>query len=191
MFSIYPSQVIEYLFCPRFTYFEYVLRIPQYEEKYYKVMKGREVHDEKLIQNKEYLRQRIGVVNKYLNQYLCNEYLRGQVDEVLELKDGTMAPLDYKYAEYKERIFNTYKTQLVCYAVLIEDNFHKNVNKGYLVYIRSNNKIIEVDISDSDKIEMKEYAKCIIHIIDRNFYPKGTKDKLKCIDCTYKNICTK
>ncbi|MCX6163662.1 MAG: CRISPR-associated protein Cas4 [Ignavibacteriae bacterium] len=191
MFSIYPSQVIEYLFCPRFTYFEYVLRIPQYEEKYYKVMKGREVHDEKLNQNKDYLRQRIGVINKYLNQYLCNEYLRGQVDEVLELKDGTMAPLDYKYAEYKERIFNTYKTQLVCYAVLIEDNFHKKVNKGYLVYIRSNNKIIEVGISDSDKIEMKEYANSIIHIIDRNFYPKGTKDKLKCIDCTYKNICTK
>lgn len=191
MFSIYPSQLIEYLFCPRFTYFEYVLRVPQYEEKYFKVMKGRDVHDEKLNRNKEYLRQRIGVINKFLDQYLSNEYLRGQVDEVLELKDGTMAPLDYKYAEYKDRIFSTYKTQLVCYAVLIEDNFHKKVDKGYLVYIRSNNKIIEVNIADKEKSEMKRCAKDVIDIINRNFYPKGTKDKLKCVDCTYRNICVK
>ncbi|MFK7978695.1 MAG: CRISPR-associated protein Cas4, partial [Saprospiraceae bacterium] len=46
MFSITPSQIIEYLFCPRFTYFEYVLRIPQYEDRHYKVGRGREVHEQ-------------------------------------------------------------------------------------------------------------------------------------------------
>jgi len=191
MLSVYPSQIIEYLYCPRYTYFEFVLCIPQYEEKYYKVMKGREIHDEKSNQNKEYLRQRIGAANKHLNQYLCNDYLRGEVDEVLELNDGTMAPLDYKYAEYKEKIFNTYKTQLACYAVLIEDNFKKKVNKGFLVYIRSNNKLIEIAINETDKDGVKECAKDIVDIIDRNYFPKGTRDKLKCIDCTYKNICVK
>ena len=47
MLSFYPSQLIEYLYCPRFTYFEYVLRIPQYEDKFFKVQQGRELHDEK------------------------------------------------------------------------------------------------------------------------------------------------
>ena len=57
-FSLTPSHIIEYMFCPRFTYFEYVLAIPQNEEKNYKVVKGRQIHDAKLEQNKEYLRKK-------------------------------------------------------------------------------------------------------------------------------------
>lgn len=191
MFSVYPSQIIEYLFCARFTYFEYVLCIPQYEEKFYKVRKGRAIHDEKLNRNKEYLRQRIGVKAKHVEQYLCNEYLRGVVDEVLELNNGTMAPLDYKFAEFKDIVYNTYKTQLCCYAVLIEENYKVKVDKGFIVYVRSNNKLIEMEISESEKLKVKDSAKKIVDIIDKNIFPKGTRHKTKCIDCTYRNICIK
>ena len=189
--TITPSHIIEYLFCPRFTFFEYVLGIPQYEEKYYKAMKGREVHDEKLEQNKEYLRQKIGVTEKHLDRYLTNELLRGQVDEILLLNDGTMAPLDYKFAEYKEKIFETYKTQLICYALLIESNFRLKVTKGFLVYTRSKNKLVEVKIGESDKRNILVTAEKILKIIDSNYFPKATKYKLRCIDCTYRNICIK
>jgi len=78
--SLTPSHIIEYLYCPSFTYFEYVLGIPQHEEKSFKAMKGREVHDEKLERNKDYLRKRLGVQAKHLDQYLTNDYLRGRVD---------------------------------------------------------------------------------------------------------------
>jgi len=189
--SLTPSHIIEYLFCPRFTYFEYVLGIPQYEERYFKVMKGRNMHEIKLVRNKDYLRKRIGVKEKYLDQYLTNDSLRGVVDEVLLLEDGTMAPLDYKFAKYEEKLFKTYKTQLSCYAVLIEDNFNKKVNKGYLVYIRSKNKLLEVEIRESDKTEVKKAMEGILKIIHQNFYPKATKYKAKCITCTYRNICTR
>ncbi|HED08386.1 MAG TPA: CRISPR-associated protein Cas4, partial [Ignavibacteria bacterium] len=105
--SVTPSHIIEYLYCPRFTYFEYVLSIPQYEERHYKIQKGRQIHELKLVRNREYLRKKTGAVEKYTDQYLTNGYLRGKVDEVLLLSDGTMAPLDYKFAVYKERIFET------------------------------------------------------------------------------------
>jgi len=190
-FSITPSHIIEYLFCPRFTYFEYVLRIPQNEEKYYKVQKGRAVHEKKTLENQEYLRRRIGVKNKLQNQYLTNEYLRGEVDEVLTLSDGTMAPLDYKFAEYKDRIFDTYKTQLYCYAILIESNFEKEVNKGFLVYTRSKNKLVEVEIEKKEKQKVRQNAEEIIQIIQDNVYPKATKYKKRCLTCTFRNICTK
>ena len=190
MINITPSQIIEYLFCPRFTYFEYVLRIPQYEERHYKVLKGRNMHELQLIRNKNYLRKKIGVAKKYSDQYLTNEYLRGKVDEVLLLNDGTMAALDYKFAEFKEKLFSTYKTQLICYSILIEENFNKKVNKGYLVYIRSKNKLVEVEITEKDKNEVKQVTANIIQIITNNIYPKATKYKKKCITCTYKNICT-
>lgn len=188
--TITPSHIIEYLYCPRFTYFEYVLGIPQFEEKFYKVEKGREIHEQKAVQNADYLRKRIGVVNKYQNQYITNSFLRGEIDEILELKDGTMAPLDFKFAVYKDVVYDTYKTQLYCYAILIEKNFDKKVKKGYIVYTRSSNKLVEIDISDQNKLEVKNSIIAIYDIIEKNYYPKCTNIKKRCLSCTYKNICT-
>jgi CRISPR-associated exonuclease Cas4 len=187
--TLTPSHIIEYLFCPRFTYFEYVLAIPQYEEKNYKVMRGRELHDKKLEENKEYLRKRIGAVEKHTDQYLTNTLIRGRVDEVLLLVDGTMAPLDYKFAEYKDKVYETYLTQLYCYAWLIEENFHKKVEKGFLVYTRSKNKLVEVPIIEQNKQMVRDAAKAIEEIIDKNLFPKATKYKKRCLNCTYRNIC--
>lgn len=189
MFTITPSHIIEYLFCPRFTYFEYVLGIEQKEEKSFKAIKGRNIHDLKLVQNKDYLRKSIGAVDKKLDVYLTSENLRGKVDEVLTLNDGTMAPLDYKFAQYKNVVFNTYKTQLTCYAMLIEENFNSTVNKGYLVYTRSKNKLVEVAISEKDKQHVQKHINQIIEIISGNHFPKATQYKRKCISCTYQNIC--
>jgi CRISPR-associated exonuclease Cas4 len=189
--SFYPSQIIEYLYCPRYTFFEYVLRIPQYEDKYYKVMRGREIHDLRLVQNKDYLRKKIGVVNKWLDQYLSIKGLRGIVDEVLQLNDGTFAPLDYKFAEWEDVLYETYRQQLFCYATLIEVNFKAQVNRGFLIYTRSKNKLIEVDITEQNKQNIKKSIVEMLDIIEKNKFPKGTKNKKKCINCTYRNICIK
>lgn len=191
MISFYPSQIIEYLYCPRYTYFEYVLRIPQNEDKFYKVIRGRELHDEKLERNKSYLRKKIGVTEKWLDQYLGIGSLRGKVDEVLKLKDGTYAPLDYKFAHWKDVVYETYKQQLICYAILIEENFDAPVNKGYLVYVRSHHKLVEVEINSLDKDEVKISISKMLEIIGQNKFPKATKFKKRCLNCTYRNICIK
>jgi len=189
--SITPSHIIEFLYCPRYTYFEYVLCIPQYEEKYYKVLKGREIHNKKLEENKEYLRKRIGVKNKFLDVYLTSNHLRGKVDEVLELNDGTYASLDYKFAEYNDILYNTYKVQTFCYAYLIETNFNVKVNKGFIVFTRSSNKLIEISIEEKDKNKIIDSLNGIEKIIVNNYFPNPTKFKKKCITCTYSNICEK
>lgn len=190
-FSITPSLIIEYLYCPRFTYFEYVLRIPQHEDKFFKVQKGRAVHEKKARENIDYLRKRVGVVEKHIGQYLTNELLRGEVDEVLLLEDGTMAPLDYKFAVFNDKIYETYRTQLYCYAWLIEDNFKKPVNRGYLVYTRSQSKLVEVPISRKNIGSVQVCAEEIRNIITMNRLPKATKFKRRCVDCTFRNICIK
>lgn len=189
MISITPSDIIQYMYCPRFTYFERVLAIPQYEDRHYKVMRGRHLHDERLEQNKGYLRRRLGVVERYDDQYLTNELLRGRVDEVLVLGDGSMAPLDYKFAVYDEKVYSTYKTQLYCYAWLIEENFGRPVHRGFLVYTRSKNKVVEVPVEEGDKAVVREAARAIGEILEKNFFPKATRSKKQCLTCTYKNIC--
>lgn len=191
MISLYPSQIIEYLYCPRFTFFEYVLRVPQQEDKFHKVKRGRDVHNEKLERNKEYLRKRLGVEKKWLDQYLGGDGLRGVVDEVLCLKDGSFAPLDYKFAQWNEKVYETYRQQLFCYAVLIEQNFNTEVHRGYLVYTRSKNKVVEVPISDTEKETIKESIESIRVIIEGNRFPSATKYKKRCVNCTYQNICIK
>ncbi len=191
MFSITPSHIIEYLFCPRFTYFEHVLRIPQYEEKEFKVMKGRNMHELKSEQNTGYLRRRIGVIQKQSNRYLTNELLRGEVDEVLWLNDGTMAPLDYKFARWEGKLYETYKTQLACYAWLMESNYDAcRVKRGYLVYTRSKNHLLEVPILKESIEGVQTVADEIARIIEKNHYPKGTNYRKRCVHCTYRKICT-
>jgi CRISPR-associated exonuclease Cas4 len=191
MFSITPSHIIQHLYCPRFTYFEWVLRISQYEEKFSKVMRGRQLHDERLERNKGYLRKRLGVVRRFDDQYLTNKFLRGRVDEVLELADGSYAPLDYKFAEYKDRVYSTYRTQLYCYALLIEETFGKQVDRGYIVYTRSNNRVVEVPIHSDAVNDIRRTASQIFEVVEQNYFPKATSIKKRCVNCTYRNVCVR
>ncbi|MBI4650177.1 CRISPR-associated protein Cas4 [Candidatus Desantisbacteria bacterium] len=188
---ITPSEVVEHLYCPRFTYFMNCLDIPQHEELRYKVLKGRELHEKREVENREYIRKKIGCVNKDVSVYIASRNLRirGIVDEVLELNDGTLAPLDYKFAEYNDFTFETYKIQSVLYALLIMENYNKPVKKGFICYIKSSNKIKEIIYSEQDICYTKDVINEIFNIILKGYYPKKTKYQNKCIDCCYRNIC--
>lgn len=86
-YSITASHLLEYLFCPRFTYFEYVLDIPQHEDKRFKVEVGREIHKKIRRMNPDYLRKKIGVKEKKSDVYLAGPSgIRGVIDEILFLR---------------------------------------------------------------------------------------------------------
>lgn len=191
--NITPSQVIEYLYCPRFIYYMECLKISQEEGRRYKVQKGRRIHDKKSAQNKNYLRRKLGVKDKLINQKMSSKKynISGEVDEVLFLQDGEAAPLDYKFAEYREKLFRTHKYQSVMYGMMIEENFNRTVNEGYIIYIRSRNKLKEIIINDSMREEVKSIIKEVINIIQKGFYPEGTDYSRRCHDCCYQNICIK
>ena len=201
--SLTPSHLIQYLYCPRHIWFEEVLHLPQYEEKEHKVQLGREVHTKKLEQNKSYLRQSIGATAKALDQPLAHTLtdpatgleleLRGLVDEVLTLADGTYAPLDYKFARYddKKQVFQTYKTQLLCYAWLIQGCYPgAQVTRGYIVYTRSKNYLKEVPVTEKGLQLVPKTALAIAQVVQNNAYPPATKVKPRCKTCTYRNVCT-
>ena len=189
--TITVSDVIEYTFCPRFTYFMYCLSIPQHEEKRFKVVKGRDIHDKKTKLDKKYLRKKLGVDRKEVSVYLSSPkyHIRGIVDEVLFLEDGTAAPLDYKFAEYKGRVFGTYKSQALLYGLMISDIYEIEVRKGFICYTRSNNIVKEITFEKSDFERVVKTVDEILDIIQKGFYPKKTKYSNKCIDCCYRNIC--
>lgn len=188
---ITPSEVIEHLYCPRFTYFMNCLNIPQHEELRYKVLKGRKIHERRERENQDYLRKKIGCTSKAVSVYLASPRIRvrGIVDEVLELSDGTMAPLDYKYAEFSEYTYKTHKFQSVMYAMLIEEIYKKPVKKGFICYVKNGASLKEISYEPSDFEDTKTLLSEIFDVISKGYYPKKTKFSNRCIDCCYRNIC--
>jgi CRISPR-associated exonuclease Cas4 len=186
-----PSEVIEHIFCPRFTYFMNVLMIPQFEDRRYKVLKGREIHRQREKQNRDYLRKKIHVVRRERQVYLASPVLhvRGIVDEVLTLKDGTMAPLDYKYTPYREQAFKTHRIQVTLYGLVIREIYKCPVNRGYVAYIRNGGKLIEVPITEIEEQEALGVVAEIFDIICTGRIPRRTGYRKRCADCCYKNIC--
>ena len=186
------THLLEFLYCPRFTYFEYVLDIPERQEKRFKVAKGRSIHENKRLTNTKYLRKKLNVVEKQNEVYLSTPSgLRGIVDEILFFKDGTAAPLDFKYAKYKNKIFKTHKFQLIFYATLITENYGNPVEKGFIIFTRSKNKLIEIPFTPKDFKEFDRMIEEIHETITLCKYPKATSYKKRCMDCCYKNICEK
>ena len=189
-FSVTASHLLEYLYCPRFTYFEYVMDIPQNEGNRFKVQKGRDIHEITKKRNPNYLRKKFAAIDKKSDVYLASQSgIRGIVDEILFMGDGTAAPVDFKYAEYKKRTFKHHKFQLIFYAQLIVENYNVPVNRGFIVYTRSKNKLVEVPLKDKDFIELEKIIDDMTSIIQKCRYPKPTSVKRRCPDCCYRNLC--
>ncbi len=191
-FSITATDILEYLFCPRFTYFELYLQIPEHQEKRFKVQEGRSVHEDKMRINPDYLRKKIGCTDRKNAVYLSSDGgIRGIVDEILFLDDGTAAPLDYKYAEYKDRTFKNHKYQLTFYGRLIQEHYKVSVNRGYIVYTRSRNKLVELPITGKMYLELSDIINNFLKVVQKGIYPQPTSYKQRCPDCCYRNICEK
>jgi len=188
---ITPFEVMEYLYCPRFTYFLNVLKIRQYEEKRYKVQKGREVHQQRLEQNQDYIRKKIPMIKKEQNIYLSSQtlHVRGIVDEIIYLADGSLAPADYKFSVYQPYLYSTHKIQTTLYALLIRENYKQAVHTGYIFYLRGGSKVHEVAITTKLEREATVAIDAMLTIIREEQFPKRTSCRVRCTDCCYKNIC--
>ncbi len=186
-----PSEVIEHVYCPRFTWFMNVQHIAQQEDKRFKVLKGREVHSRKETENKKYLRRKIGVVKKESEVYLASPKVRvrGVVDEVLWLSDGSMAPLDYKFTEQRQQAFKTHRVQVLLYAMLIRATYPAEVHRAFVAYIRGGHKLLEVEVTEKAVAEVTALLDEMFDIIRTGRLPKRTSHRVRCRDCCYRNIC--
>jgi CRISPR-associated exonuclease Cas4 len=187
------SHILEHLYCARFTYFEYVLGVPERQERRGLVMTGRQVHEERTRINPGYLRKKLGVAERKLDVPLTSARLgvRGVVDEVLTLADGSMAPFDYKFAPAPKEMFHNQKVQSALYALLIAENFRVPVRRGFICYTRLHYKVVELPHSEEDLAQAAAVADEVLRIIQTGLFPPATRWKARCVDCCYRNICVK
>jgi len=137
------------------------------------------VYEDKIRVNPHYFRKKLECVDCKKSVYLSSSSgIRCIVDEILFLNDGTAVPLDYKYAEYKACTFKNHKYQLTIYGRLIRGHFNVPVNRGFIIYTRNRNKLIEVPITEGmymglDKIIIGN----LLNVVQKGVYPKLTKYK--------------
>jgi CRISPR-associated exonuclease Cas4 len=187
------THILEHLYCPRFTYFEHVLAVPERQERRALVQKGREVHLERRKINANYLRKKLSVVARQFDVPMASARLgvRGSVDEVFTLADGTMAPFDYKFAEDPGHVYHNQKMQSALYGLLIQETFQARVERGFLCYTRSNYRVVELRHTEEDYAEARRIVAEVLTVIQTGLFPQATRWKGRCSDCCYRNICIK
>jgi CRISPR-associated exonuclease Cas4 len=185
-----PSDVLEHLFCGRFTYFERHLQLPEFQERREKVRRGRELHAVREVTNRAYLRRRLGVVEKRIDVSLASprHHLRGRLDEILFFADGTAGPLDYKFAKDPGRVYATLRLQSAIYALLIRENFGVPVRRGFLVYTRSHNRVVELTYEPEDFRRVGQAVREILEVVQQGRLPRRAPAS-RCVDCCYRPIC--
>ena len=101
----------------------------------------------------------------------------------MELKHRTNKLFD------TERTFKNHKYQLTFYGQLIKENYNTPVSRGFIVYTRSRNKLVEVPIKEKMYSELSEIIKEFSDVVQKGIYPKPTRYKQRCPDCCYRNLC--
>jgi len=190
-FRVWTSDVIEFLFCPRFIFYDRVLKIEQNEELRQKVLIGRKIHENKIETLKDYHRKRLGVEKKDTEVHISSEVLHitGIVDEVLFIDDGTISPLDYKFAEYPGFVYKGLFYQSMIYSLLIEELYKKKSNYGFIVFTRSANHLEKITYPSNKLDLIKSVVQDIYEIIINCQYPDVKESIKKCNDCCYRRLC--
>jgi CRISPR-associated exonuclease Cas4 len=167
------------------------LAVPERQDRRALVQRGRQSHEERRKINPHYLRKKLGVVARQFDVPMASPALgvRGSVDEVLTLADGTMAPFDYKFAEYPGHVYENQKMQSALYGLLIQETFGVPVRKGFLCYIRSKHRVIDLDHTAADFVEARRVLDEVLTVIQQGLFPRATRWKARCRDCCYRNIC--
>ncbi len=60
--------------------------------------------------------------------------LTGYPDYLVQEKDDSLTPVEYKNTPWHGRIYNSHKMQVAAYMLLVEDTLHKKVRHGIIMY---------------------------------------------------------
>lgn len=113
--------------------------------------------------------------------------LKGKIDRVDRLSDGSMMVLDYKTGSAKDVLEAEDKEQLYLYQIALEER-GLTVSKLAYVYVMEW-KSIEIDpLRDKARVAFLEKIEQRMDDVLRSDY-KPTPDKMTCKYCDFKNIC--
>ncbi len=181
------TDVVEYAFCPKFTYFINVLGLEQFEDKRGTVTAGRKLHNRHEKDNSKYIPQELSGKKIIAHKFFSTKYgLSGKIDEAIELENEIVL-IERKYSN-NYKIYPTLRIQLGLLSILIEENLHKPVRKAIVVFNKNKRKEIHVKIDDIIKKESLTMLEAVKTVIKNEIMPESDFDD-RCLNCCFRRIC--
>lgn len=119
--------------------------------------------------------------------YSKSSGISGKPDNVVFQDDGTAVVWEFKSGRAPVHPYMNHKVQLACYAILIQDETGRRVDKGVIRY--GDGTVFEVPISH----DLRRRAlgnKELIEDIQRGVRPKRNHtNPNRCRSCRYRSVC--
>jgi len=181
------SDVKQYHFCPRVVFYTYCLHIKR--PTTYKMTEGSLEH-EAIIEREERRSLKAYGLSSGERQFNINLYsdrlaLSGKLDMVI-LTPDELIPVDFKNTPGEPGL--NHKYQITAYALLLEDQWHKPVRRGF-IYLIPQKKAREIIITDNMRLFCKQTLIKIRAMLEKESLPPVARRKGHCTDCEYKNFC--
>ena len=154
-------------------------------QKYYeRGRKSLELFSEHLVKNGQ---PKILFIEKDFNFKLQDETIKGKIDRVDELADGSLAIVDYKTGNPKEKLEWTDKKQLILYQLFLEEALARPVSQLTYYYLENGHQAsftTKPEEKDKLRLEIAERMKAIRSL---DFVP--TPSEHACNFCDFNGIC--
>ena len=181
------TDVVEYAFCPKFTYFINILGLEQFEQKRGTVTVGRKLHNRYEKDNLKYVPQRLPGKKIVARKFFSAKYeLSGKIDEAIEMEKEIIL-IERKYSD-NHKIYPTLRVQLGLLSILIEENLHKPVHKAIVVFSKNKKKEIHIKIDNIIKKESLAMLENVKNVIKSEIMPESEFDN-RCLNCCFRRIC--
>lgn len=182
------SDIVNYTYCPRIIYFEYIMHEKQKQTAKTKKAKERHIEFSNRTKRTKTVKESAIKLPRRLNVPLVSKKLNLQtVIDCLFINGNEAYPMDFKESFTPHSIYRGQKFQLAAQAMLLKEKGF-TVPFGYLKFLKDNN-IVKVFIKEHHFTTVTENLERIKEIIRKEFIPKPTQYTKRCVDCCFLNIC--
>ncbi len=180
-------DIYDYCYCNRTVYFKYIM--PVEKEPTPKMAIGQEFHKtaEELLKKRKITKYTKGeecIKTTGKNLYSEKYDMSGTADIILEF-EKICIPIEQKFTNNFLSEGNI--LQLSAYGLIIEEEYGKNVEKGFIEILHSE-KLYEINIKENFR-KVEEIIKEIKKIIEDEMFPERNGSRKKCSDCEYRRFC--
>ena len=181
------SDLKQYYYCPRVVYYQYVM--PVDKAVTYKMEKGKAAQEDlELLERRRKLRvYGLAEGKRRFNWWVHSASLglSGKLDMAIETEKAVY-PVDFKFTRGRPHKNHLY--QLGGYALILEDQLGRPVEKGFIYLIPQKDAVV-FDLSEEVKVECLNTLSRIREMIVNERFPQAASSRAKCTDCEYQNYC--
>lgn len=187
MTPIRVNDIKQYAYCPRVVFYRYCM--PVEKKATWKMEQGKvaEAEIDKLEKRRKLREYRLADGERRFHVWLNSGRigLSGKIDLLIDSPEG-LFPVDFKLTT--GRPHKNHVAQLCGYALLLEDCYDREVTKGFVYLIPTNNAVV-FDLTPERKKETRGVISEIRQMIEGEQMPAPTPVRNRCTDCEYRNYC--